>query len=144
MAESLQEAVGRMAIMGVGAVGLGTAVSILATTAAADVTGFVAAGALAAFGLLILPHRKQVARKQLHEKTAAMRTQLISALTAQFEKEVQNSVRRVEDAIAPYTRFIKAEQEKLNQSRTKLKQLHNDLLTQSAALSPTSAPVPQP
>ena len=46
MAESLQEAVGRMAIVGVGAVGLGTAVSILATTAAADVTGLVAAGRL--------------------------------------------------------------------------------------------------
>ncbi len=144
MAESLQEAVGRMAMMGVGAVGLGTAVSILATTAAADITGLVAAGALAAFGLLILPHRKQVARKQLHEKIAAMRAQLITALTAQFEKEVQNSVRRVEDAIAPYTRFIKAEQEKVNQSRTKLKQLQNDLRTQSAALNPSSAPVPQP
>jgi hypothetical protein len=135
MAESLQEAVGRMAIVGVGAVGLGTAVTILATTAAADVTGLVAAGAMAALGLLILPHRKQSARKQLHEKIAAMRTQLISALTAQFDKEVQNSVRRVEDALAPYTRFIRAEQEKLEQSRTKLKQLQSDLLTQTSTLS---------
>jgi len=135
MAESLQEAVGRMAIVGVGAVGLGTAVTILATTAAADVTGLVAAGALAALGLLILPHRKQSARKQLHEKIGAMRTQLISALTAQFDKEVQNSVRRVEDALAPYTRFIRAEQEKLEQSRTKLKQLQSDLLTQTSTLS---------
>ena len=135
MAESLQEAVGRMAIVGVGAVGLGTAVTILATTAAADVTGLVAAGAVAALGLLILPHRKQSARKQLHEKIGAMRTQLISALTAQFDKEVQNSVRRVEDALAPYTRFIRAEQEKLEQSRTKLKQLQSDLLTQTSTLS---------
>jgi small GTP-binding protein len=135
MAESLQEAVGRMAIVGVGAVGLGTAVTILATTAAADVTGLVAAGAVAALGLLILPHRKQSARKQLHEKIAAMRTQLISALTAQFDKEVQNSVRRVEDALAPYTRFIKAEHEKLEQSRAKLKQLQSDLLTQTSTLS---------
>ena len=144
MADSLQESVGRMAIVGVGAVGLGTAVSILATTAAADVTGLVAAGAIAAFGLLILPHRKQTARKQLHDKIAAMRSQLISALTAQFEKEVQKSVRRVEDAIAPYSRFIKAEHEKLDQSRTKLKQLQNDLLTQSAALNATPAPGPPP
>jgi small GTP-binding protein len=135
MAESLQEAVGRMAIVGVGAVGLGTAVTILATTAAADVTGLVAAGAVAALGLLILPHRKQSARKQLHEKIAAMRAQLISALTAQFDKEVQNSVRRVEDALAPYTRFIKAEHEKLEQSRAKLKHLQSDLLIQTSTLS---------
>jgi small GTP-binding protein len=135
MAESLQEAVGRMAIVGVGAVGLGTAVSILATTAAADVTGLVAAGAIAAFGLLILPHRKQVARKQLHEKIAGMRTQLIIALTGQFDKEVQSSVRRVEDAIAPYTRFIKAEHAKLDEARQKFEQLQGELVTQSAALS---------
>ena len=141
MAESLQEAVGRIAIVGVGAVGLGTAVTILATTASADVTGLVAAGAIAALGLLILPHRKQTARKQLHEKIGAMRTQLISALTAQFEKEVQKSVRRVEDALAPYTRFIKAEHEKLEQSRGKLKQLQSDLAAQSSALSNNQLPV---
>ncbi len=139
MAESLQEAVGRMALVGVGAVGLGTAVSILATTAAADVTGLVAAGAIAAFGLLILPHRKQVARKQLREKIAGMRTQLISALTAQFDKEVQGSVRRVEDAIAPYTRFIKAEQGKLNECADRFKQLQDELLMQSAALNTQAA-----
>ena len=139
IAESLQEAVGRMALMGVGAVGLGTAVSILATTAAADVTGLVAAGAIAALGLLILPHRKQVARKQLHEKIDAMRTQLISALSAQFEKEVQGSVRRVEDALAPYTRFIKAEHEKLSDSRNKFTQLQSELLRQSASLQAKAA-----
>jgi len=134
MAETLQEAIGRMALVGVGAVGLGTAVSILATTAAADVTGLVAAGAIAAFGLLILPHRKQVARRQLHEKIAAMRKDLISALTAQFEKEIQGSVHRVEDALAPYTRFIKAEREKLNESLNKFMQLQSELLTQSSEL----------
>jgi hypothetical protein len=135
IAESLQEAVGRMALVGVGAVGLGTAVTILATTAAADVTGLVAAGIIAALGLLILPHRKQTARKQLHEKIAAMRNQLISALTTQFDKEVQGSVRRVEDAIAPYTRFIKAEREKLDQSREKFTQLQSGLLAQTADLN---------
>ncbi len=139
IAELLKEAVGRMALMGVGAVGLGTAVSILATTAAADVTGLAAAGAIAALGLLILPHRKQVARKQLHEKIAGMREQLISALTAQFEKEIQASVRRVEDALAPYSRFIKAEQEKLTQARTRFTQLQSDLAAQTAALAPKTA-----
>ncbi len=141
MAESLQEAVGRMAIVGVGAVGLGTAVSILATTAAADVTGLVAAGAIAALGLLILPHRKQVGRKQLREKIESMRAQLISALTAQFDKEVQGSVRRVEDALAPYTRFIKAESGKLDESHRRFEQLQNELLRQSSVLNAQGATV---
>jgi small GTP-binding protein len=134
MAETLQEAVGRMALMGVGAVGLGTAVSILATTAAADVTGLVAAGAIAALGLLILPHRKQIARKQLHGKIDGMRRQLITALTAQFEKEVQSGVRRVEDALAPYTRFVKGEQEKIGQARDRFGQLEVELSAQAENL----------
>ena len=80
-----------------------------------------------------------MARKQLHEKIAGMRTQLISALTAQFDKEVKGSVRRVEDAIAPYTRFIKAEQGKLNESANKFKDLQEQLLMQSSTLNAQAA-----
>ena len=95
--------------------------------------GRVVADAIAAFGLLILPHRKQVARKQLREKIARLRTQLISGLTAIREK-VKGSVRGAEDALAPYTRFIKAENERVSDSRNKLTQLQSELRRQSSAL----------
>lgn len=134
MAESLQAAVAGIAVMGVGAVGLGAAVTVLASTAAADITGLVAAGALAAMGLLILPHRKQVARREFRAKIAAMRTQLTAALTGQFEKEVQRSGRRVEDAIAPYSRFARAEREKLDRVGGKLREIQREMVTQRAGL----------
>lgn len=139
MAESLQTAVAGMALMGVGAVGVGAAVSILASTAAADVTGFVAAGAMAAIGLLILPRRKQVARQEFEKKIAGMRTQLNDALTNQFDKEVQRSVRRVEDALAPYSRFVRAEREKLDQISRTLTQIQKDLLEQKASVNSAAA-----
>jgi small GTP-binding protein len=135
MAESLQEAVGRMAIVGVGRGRFRNGSHHPRHHRRRRCNRSCRRRSMAALGLLILPHRKQSARKQLHEKIAAMRTQLISALTAQFDKEVQNSVRRVEDALAPYTRFIKAEHAKLEQSRTKLKRLQSDLLTQTSTLS---------
>ncbi len=134
IAESLQSAVAGIALMGAGAVGLGAIVSFLASTAAADVTGLLAAGAMAAMGLLILPRRKQVARKEFRDKIAAMRAQLMSALNAQFDKEAQRSVGKVNDAIAPYTRFVRAEREKLDHTRERLNRIQSTMLRQRAAL----------
>jgi hypothetical protein len=42
-----------------------------------------------------------------------MRGELMSGLRAQFGKEVDRSVRSVLDAVAPYTRFVRAEGDKL-------------------------------
>lgn len=135
MAESLQSAVAGIAVMGVGAVGLGAAVSFLASTAAADVTGILAAGAMAAVGLLILPRRKQVARREFRERIAKLRDQLSEALTGQFSKEVDRSGRRVEEAMAPYTRFVRAEQTKLDQTTAELDRIRNEMQALRAALT---------
>jgi len=42
-------------------------------------------------------------------------------MTAQFEREMEHSLHRLEEAIAPYTRFVRAEREKLEQMEGKLK-----------------------
>lgn len=135
MADSLQSAVAGVAVMGVGAVGLGAAVAVLASTAAADVTGILAAGAMAAMGLLILPRRKQVARKEFRERIGKLREQLNEALGGQFAKEVERSGRRVEEALAPYTRFVRAEQAKLDRTAGELQRIQNEMLGLRAALS---------
>ena len=43
-----------------------------------------------------------------------MRAELMSGLRSQFQKEVERSVRAVLEAVAPYTRFVRAESEKLS------------------------------
>jgi hypothetical protein len=40
-------------------------------------------------------------------------TQLIRTLRGQFEKEINHSIERIQKPIAPYTRFVRAEREKM-------------------------------
>jgi hypothetical protein len=56
------------------------------------------------------------------EKVADVRRLLIEALTTQFTKELERSIQRINDAIAPYTRFVRAERDKLEQTKANLTQ----------------------
>jgi hypothetical protein len=109
IAENAKNAVATSAAVEVGAIGLGTIVTILATTMAADVTGIVAAGVVAALGLFIIPARRRKAKSELHEKITQLRLELVKSLREEFEKEIAASIKRVEEAITPYTRFIRSE-----------------------------------
>jgi len=113
MAESVQMAVANAALLEVGAVGLGTAVSLIATSTTVDVTGILAAGALATVGFFVIPYRRRTAKRELRRRLAALREQLTGALTTQFEVEIDRSVRRVEDGIAPYVQFVEGERKGL-------------------------------
>ncbi|HUU33022.1 MAG TPA: dynamin family protein, partial [Vicinamibacterales bacterium] len=127
MAESVRMAVAGAALAEVGAIGLGAAVTALATTTFADVTGVMAAGALAVIGLFVIPVRRAQAKAAMRVKIESMRQQLIGTLTTQFEDEVSGSVARVRDAIAPYTRFVTAEQQRLGAARAALSQAGEEL-----------------
>jgi hypothetical protein len=120
MADSVRTAVANAALLQVGAVGLGTAVSLLATTTAADVTGILAAGLMATIGFVVLPRRRATAKRELRARVAAMRQQLVAALTTQFNQEIEQSIRRVEDAIAPYVQFVEGERAGLVERRQTL------------------------
>jgi small GTP-binding protein len=122
MAQSAQEAVAGTALVEIGALGLGAIIVALATTMAADVTGIVAAGVVAALGLFVIPARRQAAKKEMTAKIAELRQKLISALSGQFEKELNLSLERINEAVAPYTRFVRAEQEKVQQTQVELSQ----------------------
>ena len=127
LADSVQMAVAGMALAEVGAVGLGTAVALLATTTLADVTGLAAASMVAALGLFIIPVRRNRAKKELKQKIATMREQLMGALTRQFEQEMERSLRRINEAIAPYTRFVRAERGQWSAAHDELTSLRQDL-----------------
>jgi len=105
----------------VGAVGLGTIITVLASTMAADVTGIVAASLIAALGFFIIPARRRKAKSELHERLISLRTNLVGSLTAEFEKEITRSIQRIEEAIAPYTRFVRSETERIEQVSHELK-----------------------
>ncbi len=117
MAEGARNAVATAAAAGAGALGLGTLVTIAATTAAADITGIVLAGVIATVGLFIVPARRRKAKQELREKVHDLRETLATALRAQFERELQRSTDRLQEGIAPYSRFVRAEQQSLTAAR---------------------------
>lgn len=120
LAESVQTAVAGAALLEVGAVGLGTVVTLAASSTAVDVTGIVAASALAALGLFVIPARKRAAKAELREKIGDLRERLMRAMTEQFDDEIEKSIRRIREAIAPYTRFIRAERARLTEHRDEI------------------------
>lgn len=127
MAEGMQTAVAGTALVEVGAISLGTLVTLLATSTLADVTGILAAGAMAVVGLFVIPARRREAKKELRRKIAEMRDRLTKTLKGQFEREQQRSLHRINEAVAPYSRFIRAETGKLGKSRTDLTVVYEEL-----------------
>ena len=127
IAYSAQTSVAALAAVEVGALSLGPLITILATTAAADVTGIVLASALAVLGLFVIPARRRQAKADLRIRIATLREQLISSLRSQFEKEIERSVQEINDAIAPYTRFVRAEKNKLGEVKTSFEQTKTGL-----------------
>ena len=114
MAEKVRTAVAGAALVEVGAVGLGALFSVLATTQVADVTGILAAGTLAVLGFLILPARRRRAKRELSGKILALRRQLMDGMTEQFDREIERAAHRIQEAVAPYTRFVRAERQKIS------------------------------
>jgi small GTP-binding protein len=113
LAQSVRDAVAGAALIQVGAVGLGAVLIALLHTALADFTGILAAGTLAVVGLLIIPAKRRRAKNDLNSKLEDLRQRLMEAMTEEFERELAHSLQRLREAIAPYTRFVRAEQQKL-------------------------------
>jgi small GTP-binding protein len=127
LAATVQAAVAGTAALQVSALGLGTIVTVLASSAAVDVTGIIAAGSLSVLGLLVLPARRAGAKAELREKVAGMRARLMPALEEQFARELESSLVRIREAIGPYTRFVRSERERLSGLRDDLGRLRDGM-----------------
>lgn len=120
---AIQNAVAQTAATGIGAVGIGTVVVVLASTRFLDATGIIAAGIIAGFGLFILPNRRRKARDEFRERTEALRGKLTEAVGRQFDSELNGSVERMREAIAPYTRFVRTEHARMSEAQETLAEL---------------------
>ena len=128
IARRSQNAVAATAAISAGAVGLGTLVTILATTMATDITGILLAGVMAALGLFIIPTRRRNAKKEMRQKVKSMRDQLTTSLTEHFSHEISRSLQEIRDTITPYTRFVRSENEKNQEAHQKLKSYLTEII----------------
>jgi small GTP-binding protein len=134
IADAARVSVAATAAAGASALGVGALVTAAATTAAADITGILMAGVLAAVGFLILPARRRHARADLRKKMSALRERLVNALRTEFERAQERSLQRLTDAIAPYARFVRAEQARWDDVRARLVTLRDRIAALSAEI----------
>jgi small GTP-binding protein len=113
LAQEVQRAIVQTAAVEAGAIGLGALLVAVLQTTLLDVTGVLGAGAVAALGLYVLPYRRAKVKEGMRTHIGDLRQRLDIAMTRQFEAELAQSVQRIKEAIAPYTRFVRVEREKL-------------------------------
>jgi small GTP-binding protein len=128
IANDIQGAFASTALAEAGAIGLGTIVVTVVTGAAADLTGILLAAALAVGGFYILPRKRRQAQRDLQRRIAQLRAQLKDALTRQVHLELEQSTARINEAIAPYRRFVQSQQQQLHEARGELVATEDALL----------------
>lgn len=127
LAANVEAAVAQTALFEAGAVGLGALVTTAVLSSALDVTGIIAAGTLAVVGILVIPFKRKKAKENFKEKMAELRENLIETLSTSFTNETSDAVHRLKDNVAPYTRYVEAEQQRIEKAEEMVDQLHREL-----------------
>ena len=137
LAANVESAVAQTALLEVGAVGLGTLVTIAVLSSTVDITGILAASTLAILGFFVIPFQRKQAKDRFREKMLNLRTKLLSALTTQFNNESENAIGRLKDGVAPYTRYVLSERARIEGAEStlaKLRQTLSELRARSQAV----------
>ena len=128
IANEIQGTFATTALAQAGAIGLGTLVVTLVSSAAADVTGILLATALAVGGFYVIPRRRRQAKLDFERRINQLRTHLKDVLTRQVHLELEQSTARINEAIAPYRRFVQSQQQQLDEARGELVATEDSLL----------------
>jgi small GTP-binding protein len=127
LASSVEAAVIQTALMEVGAVGLGALVTAAVLSSALDITGMLAAGTLAILGFFVIPYKRKQAKNKFKEKMLSLRTNLLNTMTTQFSNETENAVVRLKGGVAPYTRYVRSERERIDRAASTLARLRQKI-----------------
>jgi len=134
IADQARVAVAAAAAAGGAAVGLGTIVTVAASTVAADVTGILLASVVLGVGFLIIPARRRKAKSTLQEKLSDLRQRLTASLKSEFGRAQELSEQRLQDLVGPYARFVRAEETRWRDAESALSALQRRTATALAEL----------
>jgi small GTP-binding protein len=127
LAASVEAAVAQTALLEVGAVGLGALVTLAVLSSTLDITGILAASTLAILGFFVIPFKRKQAKDRFKEKMLGLRTKLLNAMTTQFGNESENAIARLKDGVAPYTRYVRSEHERIDKAENTLSGLRQTI-----------------
>jgi small GTP-binding protein len=125
--ESMQEAVAQAFGVNVLALGLGTALVAVFTTAALDVTGVLTATMFAVAGWLLIPARRRRLIRELEEKIARLSTDLSALLASRFQEQLARYEHQFVEVVQPYERFLETERAKLEKGISGLKDARREV-----------------
>jgi hypothetical protein len=128
IANDVQGTFGTTVLAEASALGIGALVATVITGAAADVTGILLATALAVGGLYLIPRRRRQVQRDFEARVGQLRTRLREGLTRQVHNEIGHSTEQINEAIAPYRRFVQSQQAQLNEARGELVATEDALL----------------
>jgi len=134
LASAVQESVAMVGLVEVGAIGLGLLLKALLTTAAADATGLLAASVLGVLGLAVIPWRRGIAKREFRRKMEALRQRLAATLEESFRSELDRGLDRLQQAMAPYRRFVLEEKDRLQQVAAGLDEVSDRLAKLESAV----------
>jgi small GTP-binding protein len=124
---NVENAVAQTALFEAGAVGLGVLVSTALLSSALDITGIIAAGTLAIVGFFVIPYKRKQAKDDFRKKIVTLRTNLNEALSAAFNAESETAIARLRNNFSPYTRFVHAEDERIQKVEALLDELRQSI-----------------
>lgn len=128
LADKLQQSVVQTGILQASGVGLGAAVLAFVSGAALDITGITLGITLVGVGFLVLPRRRAQAKRDLHASMQQLRDGLEESLGKQLEAELRRGHEKLSGAIAPYTRFVRSELDRLDELEDELAELDDRLV----------------
>jgi len=123
LADGAQTAVLQSGITSVGGLGLGALFVGIFGTLLADFTGVLLGLTVAGVGLFILPQKRRSAKLELATKIRETRERLRDVLYREYDLETTRASGRLREAVAPYTRFIRAESTRLETGNAELEGL---------------------
>lgn len=132
LATDASSAVVQGGLTSVGGLGLGALLAGVFGTLLADFTGILLGAAVAGVGFLILPRKRAQAKTELSSKITQTRERLAEVLLREHALEGERAQGRLRDAIAPFTRFIRAETERFAVTQNNLDQLKSRASTLKA------------
>ncbi|HEX2997838.1 MAG TPA: dynamin family protein [Anaerolineales bacterium] len=127
LAAHVETAVAQMALLEVGAVGLGALVTAAVLSSSLDITGIIAAGTMAILGFFVIPYKRKQAKDNFKTKMDDLRRRLLDSLTNQFTHEAESVVTRLKEGVAPYVRYVHAERERVERTEVTLAKLRQQI-----------------
>lgn len=111
----------------VSAIGIGAALTTIATTVAADLLGIVAAFWVGVAGFLVLPYYKKKAQREFDEKITEIEDKLVTSLQGEFTQEVDDQITQINNATRPFERFVEASIESGQKQLDTLSGIHDEI-----------------